>query len=76
MSEARASVASLLSAPKPKAAYSLSLRERILAALTTLVDGEYGLPTPEDEREVPVTIVSDGADTATPDYDAVTCVMP
>lgn len=55
---------------------SAPVRERILSALTAAVRGEYGIPAPEDERDLPVTIVQDGADTATPSYDIIRCAMP
>jgi len=35
------------------------IREQLLAAITTAVGGEYGIPAPEDERDLPVTIVQD-----------------
>lgn len=43
-----------------------SVREQLLSAITTAVSGTYGLPLPEDERDLPVTIVQDGEETATP----------
>ncbi len=52
------------------------VRERLLAAIITAVGGEYGLRTPEDDRDLPVTIVQDGADEAAANYDATICVMP
>jgi len=52
------------------------VRERLLANILTAVGGEYGLPAPEDERDLPVTIVQDGSDEATTNYDATVCVMP
>lgn len=52
------------------------VRERLLAKILTAVGGEYGLPTPEDERDLPVTIVQDGTDEASTTYDATQCVMP
>ena len=52
------------------------VRERLLANIITAVGGEYGLPTPEDERDLPVTIVQDGTDEASANYDATLCVMP
>jgi len=55
---------------------SAPIRERILAAITARVRGEYGIPAPEDERDLPVTIVQDGADTTTPGYDVQHCIMP
>lgn len=43
---------------------TLAVRERLLAAITAAVGGEYGLPSPEDDRDLPVTIVQDQADSA------------
>ena len=53
-----------------------SIRERLLAAILTATGGEYGLPAPEDERDLPVTIVQDGTDSASANYDATECAMP
>lgn len=53
-----------------------SVRERLLTAILTATGGQYGLPAPEDERDLPVTIVQDGDDTATANYDATECAMP
>jgi hypothetical protein len=50
------------------------LRERLLAAITAAVGGEYGLPAPEDERDFPVCLVQDSADEVTPNYDSSLCV--
>ena len=44
------------------------VREQLLAAITAAVGGEYAIPAPEDERDLPVTIVQDGADEALPIY--------
>jgi hypothetical protein len=52
------------------------VRERLLSAIITAVGGEYGLTAPEDERDLPVTIVQDDADEATTSYDTTLCVMP
>lgn len=52
------------------------VRERLLAAIVLATGGAYGLPSPEDERDLPVTIVQDGTDTAASNYDAVACSMP
>lgn len=52
------------------------IREQILDALTRRVRGEYGIPAPEDERDLPVTIVQDGADTVESRYGVEHCVMP
>jgi hypothetical protein len=54
----------------------VSIREQLLAAITAAVGGEYGVPAPEDERDVPLTIVQDSADEATVRYDTVELVMP
>lgn len=53
------------------------IREQLLSAITTAVNGEYGIPAPEDERDLPVTIVQDGPDTAeTTVYDQTNILMP
>lgn len=52
------------------------VRERLLAAICTAVGGEYGLPSPEDERDLPVTIVQDNTDTVTSNYDTTQLAMP
>ncbi len=52
------------------------IRERLLSALTTAVAGEYGIPAPEDERDLPVTIVQDGADEAGGSYGVVAWTTP
>ncbi len=51
-------------------------RETLINKILTAVGGQYGLPSPEDARDMPVTIVQDGADEAKPGYDATQCVMP
>ena len=54
-----------------------SIREQLLAAITTTVSGEYGIPAPEDERDLPVTIVQDGQDEAeTTTYNQTNVTMP
>ncbi len=53
-----------------------SIRERLITAILTATGGEYGLPAPEDERDLPVTIVQDGTDSASANYDATECAMP
>lgn len=53
-----------------------SVRERLLAAILIAVTGQYGLSVPEDERDLPITIVQDDADSATQNYDYTACVMP
>lgn len=53
-----------------------SVRERLIAAILTATGGQYGIPAPEDERDLPVTIVQDGTDTASTNYDYTACSMP
>lgn len=53
-----------------------SVRERLLAAITTATEGEYGEYIAVDD-ELPVTVIADGDDTATTDqYGITTNVMP
>lgn len=52
------------------------VRERLLAAILTATGGEYGVSAPEDERDLPLTIVQDGTDTASTNYDYTACAMP
>lgn len=54
----------------------MSIREQLIAAILTATGGEYGVPAPEDERDLPVTIVQDGTDTASTNYDYTACAMP
>jgi hypothetical protein len=44
---------------------AVAIREQLLSAITATVGGEYGIPAPEDERDLPVTIVEDGPDVGT-----------
>lgn len=54
-----------------------AIREQILSALTTAVGGEYGLPAPEDERDLPITIVEDQPESASEDqYGYSVMVLP
>lgn len=53
-----------------------SVRERLVNAILTATGGQYGIPAPEDERDLPVTIVQEGDDTASTNYDYTACVMP
>lgn len=53
-----------------------SVRERLLAAILTATGAVYGLSAPEDERDLPVTLVQDGTDDASTNYDYTACVMP
>ena len=41
-----------------------AIREQLLSAITTAVSGEYGVPAPDSEQDLPITIVQDGADEA------------
>jgi len=54
----------------------MSIREQLIAAILTATGGEYGVPAPEDERDLPVTLVQDGTDTASTNYDYTACSMP
>ena len=51
-------------------------RETLINAIMSAVGGQYGLPSPEDARDLPITIVQDSPDDASPNYDATVCVMP
>lgn len=53
-----------------------AVREQLIAAIVTAVGGEYGLSAPEDERDLPVTIVQDGSDDAATSYDTTRLTMP
>lgn len=44
----------------------VSIREQLLAAIAAAVSGEYGIPAPEDERDLPVCIVAEGEETSEP----------
>lgn len=52
------------------------VRERVLAALTAAVGGVYRMPSPEDERDLPLTFVQESADEVATDYDFHQAVMP
>ncbi|RKZ55714.1 MAG: hypothetical protein DRQ44_17490 [Gammaproteobacteria bacterium] len=56
---------------------TISIREQLLDAITTAVGGEYGIPAPESERDLPVTIVEDGPEGAeTTAYNQTNIEMP
>lgn len=55
---------------------TLSIRERLLAAITTAVGGVYAEPDPVDERDLPFTLVVDQDETATQTYDTITHKLP
>lgn len=52
------------------------VREQLLAAITAAVGGEYSIPAPEDERDLPVTIVQDGTDEGGNGYGVSSWVTP
>lgn len=54
----------------------IAVREQLLAEITAAVGGEYSIPAPEDERDLPVTIVQDGTDEATVNYGRSDWVTP
>jgi hypothetical protein len=47
---------------------SLSVRERLLAAIGDAVSGDWWLPTPESELDLPFCLYQDGEETATSQY--------
>ena len=53
-----------------------AIREQLIAAILTATGGQYGLTAPEDERDLPLTLVQDAPDTATQNYDYTACAMP
>lgn len=55
---------------------SAPIRELILSAINTAVDGAYGVKAPEDERDLPLTTVIDGSDVVTSNYDTTQIAMP
>lgn len=55
---------------------TVSVRDRLLNAIISRVGGQYGVPAPEDERDLPVTIVQDGTDDADTSYDTTRLSMP
>ena len=53
------------------------VREQIIQAIVTAHGAEYGIPAPESERDLPITIVADAPDTADPDvYAQTNLIMP
>lgn len=55
---------------------TVPVREQLLAAVTTAVGGVYRVPTPEDERDLPLTFVQDSSDDVGQDYDYTVVVTP
>ena len=54
-----------------------AIREQILSAITAAVGGEWGIPAPESERDLPITLVQEGDDEATTDiYNQTNVEMP
>lgn len=45
----------------------VSIREQLLDAIATAVGGEYGVPAPELDRDLPICIVQDGNETSSRD---------
>ena len=60
----------------PAVADFVAVRERLLAAICTATGGVYRVPTPEDERDLPLTFVQDSTDDVETDYDFTRLVMP
>jgi len=54
----------------------VSIREQLLSAITTAVGGVFDTDLPTDERELPITLVADDAESATEDYDQIVARMP
>lgn len=52
------------------------VRELLIDAILAATAGRYGLEVPEDERDLPLTLVSDEQDDATASYDHTNLVMP
>lgn len=54
-----------------------SIREQLLGAITTALSGQYGVPAPQSEQDLPITIVQDGTDEAeTTTYNQTNVLMP
>lgn len=53
-----------------------SVREQVLAAITAAVGGKYGVPSPDDERDLPLTVLDDGQDVATHEYGRTDVATP
>jgi hypothetical protein len=52
------------------------IREMLLRRITAAVDGLYRVPAPDDERDLPVTIVQDAADEVDTAYGMHRIAMP
>ena len=53
------------------------IREQVLAAIVSTVSGEYGVPAPDSEADLPITIVQDEPDTVLDnDYNYTNLEMP
>ena len=55
---------------------AVPVREQVLAAITAAVQGVYRVPTPEDERDLPLTFVQDSTDDVGTDYDYTVVATP
>lgn len=54
-----------------------SIREQVIAAIVSATGGEYGVPAPESERDLPITIVQDGPEEASTDaYGYTMAIIP
>lgn len=53
-----------------------TIREQVLAAMTTAVGGVYALETPDDERDLPVTALRDDIESAEDIYGITNATMP
>ena len=54
----------------------VSIREQLLAAITTAVGGVYDTEIPTDERELPITLVFDEPESAEENYDETIITLP
>lgn len=50
-----------------------SIRQRLKTNLATALGGEWGLPAPTDERDLPFTSLDNGSETASAAFDSMFC---
>ncbi len=55
---------------------AISIREQLLAAITLAVGAEYQTDIPTDERELPITLLTDDVESAFGNSDSVTIELP
>lgn len=56
---------------------AVAIREQLLSAITTALGAEFGLPVPEDDRDLPLIVVQDGVDEAEDSaYNQTKVLMP